>query len=201
MPEETRQPSGKGFWTVPNIITLVRLACLPVFLWLLFGRDNRVAAALLLGGLGATDWVDGYIARRWNQVSEIGKILDPTADRLLFVVALAAIIVDGSAPAWFAWAVLLREAIFGATVAVLKLFFGMTRFDVTWWGKAATFLLMFAVPGFMLASSDLSTAPLFRAASYALGVPGLVLSYYTAIAYVPTIREHLRRPTPAASEP
>jgi len=90
-----------GVATVPNLITLLRLCCLPVFLWLLLGRDDRAAAAWLLGGLGATDWVDGWVARRFDQVSEFGKMFDPTADRLLFLVAIVAILVDGSAPAWF----------------------------------------------------------------------------------------------------
>lgn len=179
--------------TVPNLITVVRLGCLPVFLWLLFGRDDRVGAALLLGGLGATDWVDGYVARRFDQVSELGKMLDPTADRLLFLVGVGAIIVDGSAPLWFSWAVLLREALVGGSVAVLTLFFGMSRFDVTWWGKLATFLLMFAFPGYLLGSSDISLAPVFTAFATVVGIPGLVISYYTAVAYVPIIRTHLRQ--------
>ena len=80
-----------GLWTVPNAITVVRLACIPWFLWLLFEEGNRTDAALLLGTLGATDWVDGWIARRFDQVSEVGKLLDPTADRLLLVAALSLI--------------------------------------------------------------------------------------------------------------
>ena len=82
----------------PDLITLIRLLCLPLFLYLLFGRDNRAAAAWLLGGLGATDWVDGYLARRLGQVSEFGKKFDPTVDRLLFIVAIVAIIIDGAGP-------------------------------------------------------------------------------------------------------
>src|SRR5690349_8874106 len=87
--------------TVPNLITLVRLACLPVFVWLLLGEENVAAAGWLLAGLGATDWVDGYIARRFHQVSTVGKILDPVADRLLFFTAIVAIIISGDAPLWF----------------------------------------------------------------------------------------------------
>ena len=121
--------SGVATW--PNLITLLRLCCLPIFLWLLFGRDDRQAAAWLLGALGATDWVDGWVARRFDQVSEFGKMFDPTADRLLFVVALVAIMIDGSAPWWFCLAVLVREVIFGGVVAILTLFFDMERFDVT----------------------------------------------------------------------
>ena len=96
---------------MPNVISVVRLACLPLFLWLLFGRDNRAAAAALLAVLGATDWIDGYIARHWNQVSDLGKILDPVADRLLFFVGVGGILVDGAVPVWFAWAVLVREVL------------------------------------------------------------------------------------------
>ncbi len=83
--------------------TLARLLCLPLFLYLLFGRDNQAAAAWMLGALGATDWVDGYLARRLGQASEFGKMFDPTVDRLLFIVAIVAIIVDGSIPSGSAW--------------------------------------------------------------------------------------------------
>ncbi len=182
---------GLGVWTVPNLITLIRLLCIPLFLWLLFGRDDVVAAALLLGGLGATDWVDGFLARRYGWVSELGKVLDPTADRLLFVVGVGGIIVAGAAPLWFAWLVVIREALFGGTVAVLTML-GMKRFDVTFLGKAATLCLMFAMPAFMLGSSDLASAPLFQLIGWGFGLPGLVLSYYTAIRYIPTLRTNLR---------
>jgi cardiolipin synthase len=81
--------------TIPNIISVVRLLCVPVFLWLLFDQDNRVAAAGLLAVLGATDWIDGYIARHYDQVSALGKILDPVADRVLLIVGVVAILIDG----------------------------------------------------------------------------------------------------------
>lgn len=177
--------------SVPNAISLVRLACIPLFVWLLFGKDDPVAAAFLLGGLGATDWVDGWIARRFDQTSELGKVLDPAADRLLFIVGIAALIIDGSTPLWFCWAVVVREVLVGATMVICTLAFQMARFDVTYWGKLATFLLMFAFPGFLLGSTDFPAHELFRAAAWILGVPGLVLSWYTAIAYVPMIRSHL----------
>jgi hypothetical protein len=105
--------------TLPNIITVVRLCMLPVFLWLLFSKEDRVWAASILGALGATDFLDGYIARHWHQVSNIGKILDPVADRLLFFVGGLAIIIDGSIPLWVAWLVLIREVLVSvATVAL-----------------------------------------------------------------------------------
>ena len=139
---------GDRVLTIPNVISLVRLSCLPVFLWLLFSRENRAAAAWLLAGLGATDWVDGYIARHFDQVSDLGKILDPVADRLLFFVGVGGILVDGSVPRWFAWAVLIREGVVGTTTVVIALL-GARRIDVTWFGKAGTFGLMVAFPLFL----------------------------------------------------
>ncbi|MEO5723867.1 MAG: CDP-alcohol phosphatidyltransferase family protein [Ilumatobacteraceae bacterium] len=180
------------YLTVPNLFTLVRLCCIPLFLYVLFGRDNQAGAAWLLGGLGATDWVDGWLARRFHQTSEFGKVFDPTADRLLFIVGLAGIIIKGAAPLWFAWAVVAREVAVGGTVAVATLAFRMKRFDVTWWGKAGTFLLMFAVPGFMLGSSDISAHRGFQVASWIIGIPGLLISYYTAFTYIPKIRDNVR---------
>jgi cardiolipin synthase len=192
------QLSTHRYLTLPNAFTLLRLCCIPLFLYLLFGRDNRAGAAWLLGGLGATDWFDGWLARRLNQTSEFGKIFDPTADRLLFIIAVGGIIVDGSAPLWLAWAIVAREVIFGGTVAIATLAFGMKRFDVTWLGKVATFLLMFAFPGFMLGASDFPAHQGFQVASWVLAIPGLVLSYYTAVTYIPTIRVSLREGRRAA---
>jgi cardiolipin synthase len=183
-------PDGEvdSIWTVPNGFTLVRLLCLPLFVWILFGLPSRQAAAWLLGALGATDWVDGYLARRLGQTSEFGKKFDPTVDRLLFVVGIVAIIANGAIPVWFAVAVLVRELLVGVTVAVATVAFGMQRFDVTWWGKTATFLLMFSVPGFLMGHSSVPGAAGFTVAGWCFGIPGLVLSYYTGAAYVPTIK-------------
>jgi cardiolipin synthase len=190
--------ASNRYLTVPNAFTLVRLCCIPLFLYVLFGQDNRAGAAWLLGAIGATDWVDGWLARRLNQTSEFGKVFDPTADRLLFIVAISAIIIDGSAPLWFAWAVVIREVLVGGTVAIATLFFGMKRFDVTWLGKLATFLLMFAMPGFMLGASDFPAHQLFLIGAWILGIPGLILSYYTAVTYIPIIRRSLREGREAA---
>ncbi len=177
-------------FTVPNVMSMVRLACIPVFLYMLFGRDNRAGAAWLLGGLGATDWIDGYVARRFNQVSELGKVLDPTADRLMFIVSLTGMIIDRAGPVWFYALVAARELLFGATVAIATLV-GMKRFDVTWLGKLATFLLMFALPGLLIGSSDLWLHTPFNIAAWILGVPGIVLSYWTAVTYIPVVRRNL----------
>ena len=177
-----------GIWSIPNAFTLIRLLLLPVFLWVLFGLGDRAAAAWMLGALGATDWVDGYLARRLGQVSEFGKVFDPTVDRLLFLVATTAIVIDGSMPLWFAVAVLAREVLVGLMMAIATLVYKMPRIDVTYWGKVATFLLMFAVPGFLMGNSDISGAAGFEVAAWILGIPGLILSYGTGIAYIPQVR-------------
>jgi cardiolipin synthase len=177
-----------GIWTIPNLFTLLRLLCLPLFLYVLFARDNPVGAALLLGGLSATDWVDGYLARRLGQVSEFGKVFDPTVDRLLFIVAITAIVIDGAIPLWFAIAVLAREVLVGLMMAIATLVYKMPRIDVTYLGKVATALLMFAVPGFLIGSSGESYAWLFQTAAWILGIPGLILSWWTGIAYIPQVR-------------
>jgi cardiolipin synthase len=189
-----------GMWNVPNFITLVRLLCLPVFLWVLFGLDEPVAAALILGVLSATDWVDGYVARRFGQVSEFGKVFDPTVDRLLFIVAITAIILYDGIPLWFAIAVLAREILVGLMMAVATIVYKMPRIDVTYLGKVATALLMFAVPGFLIGSSDESYADLFQTASWVLGIPGLILSWWTGMAYIPQVRRAIAAGRPERSE-
>jgi len=167
---------GDRILTIPNVITLVRLLCLPLFLYLLFGRNNRAAAASLLGILGTTDWIDGYIARHWNQVSELGKILDPVADRLLLFVAIGAILIDGTVPVWFALAVLVREVVVAGTTMVLAAM-GARRTDVTWWGKAGTFGLMVAFPMFLASESTVGWHETARVIAWISGIPGLTFSY------------------------
>lgn len=176
--------------TVPNVLSLVRLLCLPLFLWLLFSRSERYSAALLLAALGATDWVDGYIARHFNQESTLGKILDPTADRLLLLVAVIAILIDGSVPVWIGVAVLVREGLV-AIVALGLAAAGSRRMDVQWVGKAGTFGLMFAIPLFLASHSAVSWHHLARVLAWVCAIPGLALSYYSAITYVPLARQAL----------
>jgi cardiolipin synthase len=177
--------------TLPNLITLARLACLPVFLWLLFGKEDRAAAAALLALLGITDWVDGYLARHLGQVSELGKVLDPVADRLLFIVGAGGILIDGSVPTWFAVIVLVRETLVGGATLVLAAL-GARRIDVTWFGKAGTFGLMIAFPLFLASHSDLSWADVAGVLAWIAGIPALALSLYAAVLYIPIARRALR---------
>jgi len=176
--------------TLPNLVTLIRLACLPLFLWLLFGQENRAAAAGLLAALGVTDWIDGYLARHLGQTSELGKVFDPVADRLLFFVGAGGILIDGSVPTWFAVVVLIRETVVGSTTVILAAL-GARRIDVTWWGKAGTFGLMVAFPLFLASHSDLWWADVADELAWLAGIPGLALSLYAAARYVPLARRAL----------
>ena len=177
--------------TAPNLITLLRRLCLPIFLWLLFSVEDKAGAAWLLGALGSTDWVDGWVARKFGQQSSFGAVFDPTVDRGMFIVAVLAIVIDQSMPLWFAVAVLIRE-ISVAAAMVIATAFGMQRFSVSIWGKRYTFLLMFAVPLMLLAADDGRGADLVSLVAWAFAIPGIILSYSTALAYIPEIRRNLR---------
>jgi cardiolipin synthase (CMP-forming) len=178
--------------TVPNVITFVRLSLIPVFLWLLFGREDHAAAAALLAVLGATDWVDGFLARRWHQVSTVGKVLDPVADRLLLGVGVVSIIAVDAVPLWVGLLTVIREVGVGVATVVLAAL-GARRIDVTWAGKAGTFGQMFAYPLFLASSDpDLAWADVAEVLAWLFVIPGLVFSYYAALMYIPMGRAALR---------
>jgi cardiolipin synthase len=191
--QSAKQQSAKDarIVTVPNVITLVRLACVPVFVWLL-ADDELLAAAALLAVLGTTDWVDGWVARRFDQGSDLGKVFDPVADRILILVAGVALIVQGSVPLIVGILVLAREAI--VSVAVLALAAaGARRIDVQWVGKAGTLALMVAFPLFLWSDAIHGTASdVVLVAAWFMAVCGLGFSYYAAFTYVPLARAALR---------
>jgi len=172
--------------TWPNLFTLMRALAIPVFLWLLFSRHNRAAAAWLVGGLGATDWVDGWLARRFNQATDFGAMFDPVVDRLLFIVVIPALVIDDSVPVWVAGALLCREVVVGA-VTLLATATTRSRPNVTWEGKTGTFLMMFGLPMFLGANSTLSYAPILAWLAWFFSVPGLAYSWYSALfQYLPS---------------
>ena len=186
-------PSRDAGWrTVPNLISLLRLLCVPIFVWLLLGPERPLAAAVLLAILGATDWVDGWIARKYDQGSAIGQVLDPVADRILLITAAITLLIDGTVPLWIGALVLFREAIISIAVVSLAAA-GAKRIEVQWVGKAGTLGLMFALPGFLLltiSSGGIHTFLYLFTWSATIG--GLLLSYWAAITYVPLARIALR---------
>jgi cardiolipin synthase len=176
--------------TIPNLVSAVRLALIPLFLWLLFGDDNPLAAGLLLGGIGGTDWVDGYLARRLNQVSELGKVLDPVADRLAITAAVIGGWVAGVLPWPLALALVVRESVIavGALVAAWR---WQARVEVRYLGKVATFALYSAIGSFYVyAGFDHA---FFFWWGWAVGVAGLVLYYAVGFQYFADVMAARRR--------
>jgi cardiolipin synthase len=184
------EPGLDRILTVPNGITLVRLACIPLFVWVLFGTSHQTAAAVLLGVLGATDWIDGFVARRYGQVSTVGKVLDPVADRVLVATAVVAITVYGAVPVWFGIATLAREVVVSAAVLLLASL-GATRIDVLWVGKAGTFALMFSYPAFLLSYGTAAWQGPIHVVAWITGIIGLALAWVAAGSYVPVARRAL----------
>jgi cardiolipin synthase len=177
--------------TAPNVITMIRLLCIPLFLWLLFGAHKQTLAAVLLAVLGATDWVDGYVARRYHQVSTFGKILDPTADRILVGTAVISVVVYGAVPLWFGLATIAREVLVSVMVILLASL-GAARIDVLWVGKAGTFGLMFAYPTFLLGYGDAGWQEPIRVIGWVTGLIGLTLAWWAAGSYIGPARRALR---------
>jgi cardiolipin synthase len=187
-------PARSRILTIPNVISVLRLLCVPLFLWLLWKPDPaRRAAAVLLALLGATDWVDGWIARHYDQGSELGKILDPTADRVLLVAAVIALLFENlpTGVDVVLWIVLVREVLVAAATIVLAAA-GARRIDVVWAGKAGTLAIMFALPAFLIADAAPSVEFLFNLVGWGFAIGGIVLGYLAAAKYVPAARAALR---------
>lgn len=173
--------------TVPNLLSFARILLIPVFVALIVHHGTELQGLLLFGFVASTDWVDGYIARRTNQVSDLGKILDPTADRLAIAAALIAMVIRGAFPLWAALLILVRDGLLLLVGALLLVTRG-GHIDVRRLGKVATFGLMTGVP--LVAWGALGEP--FPAAALALGwtffAVGIVEYYVTTWLYVGDLR-------------
>ena len=142
--------ASNRIWTVPNMISFVRLLGVPLFLYLLLGPRHDVAAVVVLAVGGTTDWVDGFVARRMNSVSRLGELLDPFADRLYILATLIGFTVRELVPLWLTGALLLREFVLGIALLVLRRH-GYGPPPVHYVGKTGTFVLLVAFPVILLA--------------------------------------------------
>lgn len=183
------QQSDPGLGTVANMISLARLAAVPFFLWLLLS-DEIVAATWLFMIIGITDWLDGAAARRLGQVSELGRVLDPLADRIAVAAALVGGLVADVVPAWFAWPLIVREGVMGAAAAILWLKVRATL-EVRYMGKVATALVYVALPSFYVVAVDFFPSA-FGTLAVATAVPGLILYYWVGAKYLLDIRIRLQ---------
>lgn len=182
-----------GWWTWANLVTAIRLALVPLFIWLLFGTNHRAIAAWLLATLGATDWIDGFLARRLHQVSNVGKVIDPVADRILVITGLLCVAAAAGVPWWFALTTLARELIVSVLTLVLAAL-GAVRINVLWWGKVSTFALMTSFPLFLLTTNPhhallMSWQHGARDFCWVIAIMGLTLSWIVLAGYVkPALR-------------
>jgi cardiolipin synthase (CMP-forming) len=192
-PEDVEQLPDR-LVTIPNLLSVIRLAGVPVFLWLLLGpRADGWALAILVFS-GVSDWADGKIARRFNQMSRFGAVLDPAADRLYTLATIVAFVVRDIVPWWIAAILVGRDVMVGICIWVL----GRNGFappEVTYVGKAATFNLMYAMPLMLLAQGGSTAATLVRPVAYAFAVWGGALFLWSGLLYLVQTRAALRSAT------
>ncbi len=185
-----RAPSRRAILTVPNLLSLLRIVAIPFVVIALLHHGTEAAGLLGFGVLASTDWVDGYLARRTGAVTEVGKLLDPVADRLAVISVLVALVVRNAFPLWAAALVVFRDAAL-LLVGALVLRRGI-RIDVRPVGKAATLLLMTGIPLVAWGAFDLWLAGAATVVGWVCYAAGIVLSYTAAARYAVDLRDALR---------
>jgi cardiolipin synthase len=170
--------------TVPNVISFARLLGVPLFLYLFLATEAHGWAVLVLAVGGTTDWVDGFLARRLGQVSRLGELMDPLADRLYILATLLAFTVGGVVPWIFTAALLARDAVLLVCVGVLKRY-GFGPLPVHYLGKAATAQLLLAFPVLLLASAtDGTVSDWSHAIGWGLAWWGIVFYWISGLFYL-----------------
>lgn len=187
--------------TVPNALSVLRLLGVPLFLWLLLSpgpdpADHAVAdvwAIVVLAAGGITDWLDGKLARLLDQYSRLGALLDPAVDRLYILAALVGLGVRGVVPWWVVITLVARDLVLGVCLPVLRSR-GYGPFVVSYLGKAATFLLLYAFPLLLAGLQEGWFADIARPLGYAFAVWGTAFYLYTGALYLAQFVLALRRP-------
>ena len=187
-------------WTVPNVLSLARLAGIPVFLWLVLGLHANGWAVLLLGLSAASDWLDGKIARAFHQESRLGQVLDPAADRLYIAATLIALAIRGIIPWWLVGLLVARELVLGVALLWLR-YHGYEPLQVSFVGKAATLCLLYAFPLLLLGAYAGPAATVARVAGWAFGIWGTALYWGAAGLYLAQTRQLTARPAGGPAGP
>jgi cardiolipin synthase (CMP-forming) len=178
----TESDGGLGrIATIPNAVSFARLIGVPVFLYLILGPHYDVAAVIVLVVGGSSDWIDGYLARRLNQVSRLGELMDPLADRLYIFATLLAFAIRGIIPWWFLIAILARDVVLTLCLFVLRRY-GYGPPPVHYLGKTATFILLLAFPLLYLAA--ITDATFWFAAGWGFAWWGIVLYWIAGGFYI-----------------
>jgi cardiolipin synthase len=198
--QETRVQTDRVL-TIPNMLSMARLVGVPVFLWLILwpefgGPDCDGWALLVLAFSGISDYLDGKLARRWNQISSLGRILDPAADRLYILTTLVGLTWREILPLWLTIVLLAREALLLVMVWILDRR-GYAPPQVNFLGKAATFNLMYAFPLLLLSDGSGIIATLAAVFGWAFAGWGTTLYWWAGILYVVQVRRLVTAgPTP-----
>jgi cardiolipin synthase len=182
-------------WTIPNALSAARLAGVPVFLWLVLGLRSATGdywAVGLLIGAGASDWLDGKIARALNQGSRLGQVLDPAADRLYIAATVIALAVRGIIPWWLFAIIAARELCVGLALVVLKRRTAYPSLQVSFVGKTATLCLMYGIPLLFLGAHGGTAAEVTRVFGWAFTIWGVALYWWAATLYVTQVRDLVR---------
>jgi len=186
----TRPHETDRILTVPNALSFLRIALIPVFVWLIVDERTTRAGLVLFAVVLSTDWIDGAIARATDQVSELGKLLDPISDRLAIGAGLIALVVRGAFPLWAALLILVRDAVI--LVAGLALLSARhVRIEVRYLGKVATFSLVVAIGCIAWGTLGYAFAPAFLACGWIFYAVGIVESYVAAFLYAGDLRAEL----------
>jgi cardiolipin synthase len=168
--------------TVPNLLSFVRILLIPLFVLLILHHGTEEAGLLLLGAVVSTDWIDGYVARHTGQVSNLGKVLDPVADRLAITAALLAMVARHAFPLWAALLVIVRDGLIlvagGVLIAAFKV-----RLDVRRIGKLATFGLMLGIPLIAWGNFGLFLHRAALAVGWGVFAVSILLYYAAAVVY------------------
>ncbi|GIF25818.1 cardiolipin synthase [Actinoplanes tereljensis] len=184
--------ASNRIWTIPNVISFIRLLGVPLFLYLLLGPHHDVAALIVLAVGGTTDWVDGFVARRMNSVSRLGELLDPFADRLYILATLIGFTIRGVVPWWLTGALLLREVVMGIALLVLRRHGHSGALPVHYVGKTGTFVLLGAFPILLLAHAVDATSAWATPIGWGLAWWALYLYWAAAALYLMQIAQLLR---------
>jgi len=192
------QVSNRVF-TLPNALSLLRLLGVPVFLWLVLVREADLAAVGVLIFSGFSDWLDGRLARAWGQVSRVGQLLDPIADRLYIVATVGAFVVRDIIPWWFAAILIGRDLVLVFTLPVLR-HYGYGPLPVHFLGKAATFNLLIAFPFLLLGQVDGITGAISEPVGWAFGIWGACLYVWAGLLYVAQLGTLIRADAREAAE-
>jgi cardiolipin synthase (CMP-forming) len=186
-PEAAAQPPSDRVLTVPNVLSAMRLLGVPFFLWLvLAGHDGWAVAVLMISGV--TDWLDGKIARRWNQMSNVGALLDPAADRLYILATLIGLTARDVVPLWLTLALVGRDVVLAGFLPVLRRH-GYGPLPVHYLGKAATFNLLAGFPLLLLGDGDSLVSQVAHAFGWAFAIWGTALYWWAGWLYVSQVRQ------------